>query len=87
MISIENVSRRGFLKGMAGAGAFVLSARSGESAIKPATSGVTNRSAIISINGAMPVGAVSEQRAASSVPPWIAETPVKAAHFAAWKKS
>jgi isoquinoline 1-oxidoreductase subunit beta len=27
MISIENVSRRGFLKGMAGAGAFVLSAR------------------------------------------------------------
>src|SRR5256885_1688148 len=27
MISIENVSRRGFLKGMAGAGAFVLSIR------------------------------------------------------------
>ena len=27
MIQIENVSRRGFLKGIAGAGAFVLSAR------------------------------------------------------------
>jgi hypothetical protein len=27
MIQIENVSRRGFLKGIVGAGAFVLSAR------------------------------------------------------------
>ena len=40
MISIENVSRRGFLKGMAGAGAFMLSVRLTPSEIFAAEAGV-----------------------------------------------